>query len=147
MQIKSTMRVLPALAVVLVAAAAVVIVGAHGFRSRSAASTREATPLGPADKAPAQLVRVFVHEFDLYPDLIKIKSGKIFLRAENEKRMDIALIVERASPGQTTQQITRISAARNLKRAGQELILDAGEYVFYEESNPDLRGTIIVEPN
>jgi hypothetical protein len=94
----------------------------------------------------AKLIRVFVHEFDLYPDLIRIKPGKVLIRAENEKRAEIALVIERVGPGQSRQQTARVSAARHLRRADQEITLGVGEYVFYEESQPALKGALIVEP-
>ena len=93
----------------------------------------------------AQLVRVFVHGDDLYPDVINTSPGKILLRAENETQSDVSLVVERVTPGQANQSFANISTIGQAKRATQELTLTAGEYVYYEQSRPEIRGRLIVE--
>lgn len=126
------------------------MLGGLAIKPANSASTlntgsKSATTQESSDKG-RQLIRVFIHEFDLYPSLVRVRPGKVLLSAENEKRTGVALIVERVSPGQAPQRAARTSVARDLKRAGQELNLGTGEYVFYEESNPKLTGRIVVEP-
>jgi hypothetical protein len=129
---------------VFVFAAAAVSGGRSSPGGTSAPSHAVASQGQPGDRA--KLVRVFVHEFDLYPSVVRTTPGKVLLRAENEKRSDIALVVERLVPGQSSQRTARIHAARHIRRAHQELTLGVGEYVFFEESRPELRGMLIVEP-
>lgn len=130
---------------VLVFAAAATVSGGRSSPGGTSAPSHEAASQGqPGDRA--KLIRVFVHEFDLYPSVVRTTPGKVLLRAENEKRSDIALVVERLVPGQSSQRTARIQAARHIRRTHQELTLGVGEYVFFEESRPELRGTLIVEP-
>ena len=112
---------------------------------RSSAASSGGASQGQGDVTPGDLVRVFVHEFDLYPDLIQRRPGRMLLRAENEKGADIALVVDRVDPGASPQRAARLHVAQNVKRAVQELTLGVGEYVFYEESTPALRGRIVVK--
>jgi hypothetical protein len=90
-------------------------------------------------------VRVFVHEFDVYPSVIYLKPGEIVLRAENEKRVAISLVVEEVKAGGIRLEAARLNAAGSALRAAQNLVLEAGEYEFYEESNPTVKGRMIVE--
>ena len=92
------------------------------------------------DSAP--IIRVWVHLDDIYPDSVKVRAGRALLMAENERTTDISLIVERVIPGQSNQAITSISASNIAKRAGTVLDLSAGKYIFYEQTRPDLTGTI-----
>ncbi len=147
---KLTRLILLSATIALVAAVGMITTNSRGTLGRtSAAALRTPAPVASqeeTDTNPPRLVRVFVHQFDLYPDLIRLKPGKIFLRAENEKRTAIALVVERVSAGHAPQLTARILAAPDHRRVRQELTLATGEYVFYEESNPALRGKIIVDP-
>jgi hypothetical protein len=111
-------------------------------RSTPGAATRSA---GPGGALPPQLVRVFVHEFDLYPPVIHLTPGEIVLRAENEKRVRISLVVEAVKEGGIRLEAARLNAGGSARRAAQNLVLEAGEYEFYEESNPIVRGRLIVE--
>ena len=94
----------------------------------------------------SQLVRIFVHGDDLYPDVVRVTAGKVLLVAENETLKDIFLVVERKNDGQPQQAIALVKTPHLDKRARRELTLDAGEYVFYEESQPQLQGRLIVDP-
>jgi hypothetical protein len=93
-----------------------------------------------------QTVRVFVHTDSVRPRLIHLRPGPVTLRAENETGADVALIVERVTAGQPSHQVARVIASHDDKRGHGELALGVGEYVFYEESRPQLKGTLIVEP-
>jgi hypothetical protein len=93
-----------------------------------------------------QVVTIWVHGEDIYPGVVRARPGRVRLRAENETQSDIVLIVERVTTGQARQEAARVHASRNIKRKDQELHLGAGEYIFYEESRPEITGTLIVEP-
>ncbi len=101
---------------------------------------------GEGDTEPRQSIRVWLHGDSLYPDLILARPGKIFLRAENQTQSDVTLVLERVVAGQAPQELSRVSTLRKGKRAGQEMALSEGEYIFYEESNPKLQGRLIIEP-
>jgi hypothetical protein len=94
----------------------------------------------------ARLVRVWVHGDAIYPETLRIPPGKVLIRAENETQSEINLIVERVRPGQANQSVARVRAVVDQKRANQEMTLGVGEYVYYDESQPQYKGTLIVEP-
>ena len=132
-------------ATLLSLAATMITAWTPGPGGNSSAARPGVASHAPAENSKADLVRVFVHEFDLYPDLIERAPGKLLLRAENEKGTDIALVVQRVDSGASPQRVARLQVAQNTKRAVQELTLGVGEYVFYEESTPALRGKIVVK--
>jgi hypothetical protein len=101
----------------------------------------------PVIEEHAQLVRVFVHGNDLYPGFVVVRPGRVLLVAENETQTDISLVLEKRNPGQAPELLSRLPARQRDKRSRQQLTLGAGEYVFYPESNPVLRGRLIVDPN
>jgi hypothetical protein len=123
-------------------------------RTESATRSNPATPGSGKTKAPPtqtlierrQLVRIFVHGDDLYPDVVRVTAGKVLIVAENETQKDIFLVVERKTDGQPQQGIALVKTPHLDKRARRELTLEAGEYVFYEESQPQLQGRLIVDP-
>ena len=92
-------------------------------------------------------IRVFVHPEDIYPGVAFVKPGKIGLVVENETQADVSLVVERVSPGQAPQSVTAVRTVNHGKRNRQDLTLGTGEYVFYEESRPQQRGRIVVDPH
>ena len=94
-----------------------------------------------------QTIRVFIHPEDIYPGSVVVKPGKIDLVAENETLTEVSLVVERVNPGQAHQSVAAVRTVDRLKRNRQELTLDAGLYVFYEESRPRQQGKIIVDPH
>jgi hypothetical protein len=144
-RISTTLIALVATLLIVATLAAVMTDGRASSRKETASNLQPA-PQGQ-DSKRVTLVRVFIHEFDLYPDLIRVKPGKVLIRAENEKQTEVALVVEQVGPGQARQQTARVAAARHLRRADQGIALGVGEYIFYEESNPSLKGTLIVEPD
>ena len=144
-QAKLQKRTILVVMIAVTAMAVVVIAGGRASSIKGSAVALAPEPQVP-DSKRATLIRIFVHEFDLYPDLIRITPGKVLIRAENEKRAEIALVLERIGPGQSRQHTTRVSAAHHVRRADREITLGVGEYVFYEESQPALKGTLIVDP-
>jgi hypothetical protein len=142
--------------------AALVVVATAGTLARRAAARGEASAAAPSPSQPAappaghavqqpaaparQLIRVWIHGDDIYPFVVHARPGPIFLRAENETQSDVTLVVEQVVPGQSNQELTRIRTVREGQRAGQELALGVGEYLFYEVSRPEIRGTLLVEP-
>jgi hypothetical protein len=101
---------------------------------------------GQASAERRQLVRVFVHADDIYPDEITVGPGKILIVAENETQSDISLIVEKVNPGHAPEGAAKLDARQFDRRNKQELTLGVGEYVFYAESNPAVKGKLIVDP-
>lgn len=106
-----------------------------------------ASPIAQTEKTPRLLVRVWIHNEDLYPNVVRVRPGAIYLRAENETLGDVALAIESDRPGQAPVRLASLRTSRQEKRVSQEIQLGVGEYVFYEESRPELRGTLIVEAN
>jgi hypothetical protein len=141
----STKRIVLGVIILFITTTAVIMTGGRAS-STDLAAIHSPEPQGE-DGKPLRLVRVFIHEFDLYPNLIRIKPGRVLIRAENEKRAEIALVVQRVGPAQSLHHTARVTAARHLRRADQVIALGIGEYVFYEESRPTLKGTLIVEPD
>ena len=94
-----------------------------------------------------QTIRVFIHPEDIYPGVVVVKPGKVYLEAENETQSDVSLIVERMNPGQARQGVAAVRTTNQAKRNHQEVTLGAGEYVYYEESRPQQQGKIIVDPH
>jgi len=93
-----------------------------------------------------QIVTIWVHGEDIYPGVVRVRPGRVLIRAENETQSDIVLVVERIAPGAAPQAAATVSTSRRAKRADKELQLGAGEYRFYEQSQPDTMGAMIVEP-
>jgi cupredoxin-like protein len=101
--------------------------------------TSEPTPL------PRQMVLVFIHNEDLYPSVVSVKAGEIFLRIENWTQKDVSLVVERVISGEGEQRVKDVQTSNKAERAHTDLSLSPGEYVFYEQSRPDVKGKIIVK--
>jgi hypothetical protein len=78
------------------------------------------------------------------PAVIRAEPGPVTLHAENETGGDVVLVLERVNPGRGGERAARVVTSREGKRSRQELELGAGEYVFYEESRPELTGRLIV---
>jgi uncharacterized membrane protein len=114
---------------------------ASAVRSKGAAA---AAP-NPQATASKRLLRIFVHGPDIYPDVVQVPPGTVLLEAENQIAADITLVLQQVVEGQAPQLIATISAAQHENRARQTLTLSAGEYVFYEQSRPEVRGKLIVE--
>lgn len=94
-----------------------------------------------------QSVRVWVHADRVSPDLIYARPGKLILEAENETSVDINLKFERQVSGANNQLQGVVRTTRRGKRGNLEVELGAGEYVFYDESRPSIKGRLIVDPS
>lgn len=143
----STIRILMIGAAFVIAITAALLV-----RQASSASTSTPAPASAASPRQGspnaeykQMIRVWVHNDGIYPSVVYATPGKIVLRAENETRSDVSLIVERVLPGQANAQLTRLTTQSQAKRVFEERSLGAGEYVFYDEARPEYKGTLIVE--
>jgi hypothetical protein len=93
-----------------------------------------------------QSIRVWVHGDRVSPDLIYARPGKILLEAENQTVGDISLKFERQVAGGNPQTQGIVKTTRKGKRANLEVTLGAGEYVFYDEARPAIKGRLIVNP-
>lgn len=131
----------------LVGCSAVALVSRANNQPVSKALGIEASAAAQAQtrELPRQLVRVFVHPDDIYPSIVRVRPGNLLLRAENETQTDVSLILERVVPGQARQRVTRVSTSGRAKRTDNRLNLGVGEYVFFEESRPEVQGRLIVE--
>jgi len=94
-----------------------------------------------------QPVRIFVHGDRVSPNLIYVGTNQFLLQVENVTTSDIRLKVEQHLASGEKKILNVISTIGNGKRTSQNMELEAGEYVFYEESRPSLRGKIIVDPS
>lgn len=131
----------------IVSCSAIALVSRANNQPLSGAIRIEASAPAQAQtrEVPRQLVRVFVHLDDIYPSIVRVKPGNLLLRAENETLSDISVILERVLPGQSGELVTRASTTGRAKRADNRLTLGVGEYVFFEESRPEVQGKLIVE--
>ena len=91
-------------------------------------------------------IRIWIHGDDIRPKVIRTWPGAVLLTTENLTDGETSLMVERVLPGQAGGLTARVLTHAGVKRTKQELILAVGEYVFYEESRPHIRGRLIVEP-
>ena len=114
--------------------------------SKVETNTITTKPKPQSQNESVRTIRVFIHPEDIYPSAAHVKPGKLRLVAENETQTDVSLIVERVSPGQS-QRVGAVKTVNHAKRSPQEITLGAGEYVFYEESRPQQKGRIIVDPH
>lgn len=137
-----------ALAAIVVGTAGLARVSSRASDTVNAWSVPNHTSPAQGQLAPEarQLVRVFVHGDDIYPSGVRTGPGKLLLWVENETQSDVSLVVERLVPGQNAQAIANIKAEGLGKRASHEVTVGVGEFVFYEQSRPDVQGRLIVEP-
>lgn len=144
-------RALVLICALLASAAATAVMIRAGSASASripdARSEVRAYPQGGPVTDSAPMIRVWVHPDDIYPDVVRARAGEALLMAENERTTDISLVVERVILGHSNQAVASISASNIAKRAGTVLNLSEGQYIFYEQTRPDLTGTIVVDPN
>jgi hypothetical protein len=118
---------------------------ASTFMSGAKNGGLKGSPLNQQGIVSKPLLRIWVHGNDIYPDLVRVNPGTFRLQAENQAAYDISLILEQVADGQAPQHITTISVAQPANRANQILTLSGGEYVFYEQARPEVKGRLIVE--
>jgi hypothetical protein len=108
------------------------------------------TPGQPARSLPSpaykQRIRFWIMNDDIRPSVIHASPGILRLSAENLSDGDASLVIEKAAPGQARARAVGMKILRRVKGATQEAELGVGEYVFYEESRPNITGRLIVEP-
>lgn len=101
--------------------------------------------LGGSGEGPVPLMRIFVHQEDIYPNQLRGKAGPVRLRAENETLGNVSLALDVLMPGGPTQRVALVQTVNTGKRADQQVYLSKGEYAYYDESRPDIRGQLIVD--
>jgi hypothetical protein len=116
-------------------------------RARISAMSRQQVGQAQPGMADKPMIRIFVHNEDIYPDIIRARPGVLRIRAENETLSDVSLVIERSESGKPGQRFGNVKTTRQGKRAEQEVGLGVGEYVYYDEARPDVRGRLIVEPD
>jgi hypothetical protein len=148
-KLKTTRILILATAILLPAAAVTILFNGSSASSNPLPTTaRQVQQVQEAqtENAYRGRVRIFLHGDEIYPDTLRLQPGRILLSAENETQSDISLIIERVIPGQGREVVANVRTVRQAKRNEQELLLGVGEYTYYEESQPEIKGTLIVEP-
>lgn len=110
------------------------------------------SPAGPAATAARgqsgpvykPTLRVWVHVDSVRPALLQAAPGTVVVRAVNETESDVSLVVERVAEGPPAERVARVTVTPQDKDRRQEVVLTAGEYVYYEESRPDIQGRLVV---
>ncbi len=92
-----------------------------------------------------QHIRVWVHNDGIRPRISHAKPGTVRLTVANETALQAELVVERVLPNQASETIGSVRLRAQRKRATRELLLTVGEYVIYERSRPELKGTLMVD--
>jgi hypothetical protein len=119
----------------------------------STASSKQGTAPAPQPgltpqrgKAFVRSVRVFVHPDDIYPLVARVKPGLVAIQAENQMGSNVTIVIEKLLPGRASQLLGNVATIDRERRATGEFALGAGEYEFYEQSRPEVRGKLIVAP-
>jgi hypothetical protein len=119
---------------------------AHDFSVRPERSgTVRLAAQGPAEAKARQLARVWVYWDAVYPSAIKLKPGTVLLRMENQVGFDVNLVLTKLTGG-GTGHVTTLGAQGKTLRSIQVLELGAGLYEYYDQSRPQIKGRLIVEP-
>lgn len=137
-----------AVAMLMLATAPVFLSGAKKESGKaSSLSGKRATPASPKPQAAASngVLRIWIHGEDIYPDSVRMNPGTVMLVAENQISSDFTLVLEQVAPGQAPQLTSTLSAAQHVNRVNQTLTLSNGQYIFYEQSRPEVKGKLIVE--
>jgi cupredoxin-like protein len=115
-------------------------------------SNKPLPPMHPATLSPVRtgeglvpLMRIFVHQEDIYPNRLRVTAGTVRLRAENETLGNVSLALDVLVPGGSSQRVAVVQTVNTGKRADQQVTLSKGEYAYYDESRPDIRGQLIVD--
>lgn len=112
--------------------------------SRNTAGAKSAAQ-GPAESKARQLARVWVYGDAVYPSAIKLKPGTVLLRMENQVGFNVNLVLTKLTGG-GTGPVTTLGAQGKTLRSIQVLELGAGLYEYYDQSRPQIKGRLIVEP-
>lgn len=131
----------------LLAASCVALINhsSAGEKPKSEPSQPPASLRASSEVSYNQYVRVWVHADSVSTDIGRVRPGKVILVAENQTHCGINLVLQRVVAGQASQVITAVTASSLDQRAQQVLLLTAGEYVLYEQSNPEAQTTLLVE--
>lgn len=110
-------------------------------------TTLTASPAAQDQSAPVYrpTLRVWVHVDSVRPALLQAEPGPVVMRAVNETESEVSLVVERVSEDQPAVRVARIAVTPDEKDRRQELVLEAGEYVYYEEARPEIQGRLVIE--
>jgi len=104
---------------------------------------REPSRQGTTDITP--VLRIFVHNEDIYPPGIKITAGPVRLHVERQTLSDAVLVLDRVSPGQANLRLLSVKAQQTARRAEQRIELTPGDYIYYDEARPEIVGHLLVE--
>lgn len=136
---------------ILILAAASVFMTVFVVQTR-ATTDEEQLAVGSSKAGPSQILpqniykptlRIWVHGDGIRPRMMRTSPGLVVLRVENGTRSDISLVLEKVRPGEVIQ-VARVTTSNQGRRARHQLPLGVGEYVYYDEARPRIRGTLIV---
>ena len=99
---------------------------------------------GRSGEGPVPLMRIFVHQEDIYPNQLRVKGGPVRLCAENETLGNVSLALDVLING-VPQRVALVQTVNTGKRAEQQVYLSKGDYAYYDESRPEIRGQLIVD--
>ena len=91
-------------------------------------------------------VRLWIQRDDVRPKVIRIWPGTVFLVIENPTGINGTLVMERVVAGTTTLPTARLPISAGIIRSKKEFTLALGDYVFYEQSHPEIKGKLVVQP-
>ena len=91
------------------------------------------------------MLRIFVHNEDIYPAAMKVKAGPVRVRVERQTLSDAVLVLDRISPGQANVRLLSVRAEQTARRAEQRIELEPGDYIYYDEARPEVVGHLLVE--
>jgi hypothetical protein len=98
-----------------------------------------------AGGAPLQALRVWVHAGAVYPYVLHAMPGPAQVWIENQTQSEVTLAIDRVLPGAAAAQpAARVGTADHVLGPTQVIVLAAGSYIFYEQSNPSIKGVIEV---
>lgn len=93
-----------------------------------------------------QRVRFWIHGDGIRPRIVHAKPGLALVTCENKTILNAELVVERVLPNGALQPFGNVALSATGGRRTQEFPLTEGEYVVYEGSRPEFKGTIVVSP-
>jgi len=138
-----------ALVAVVVAAA-----GAHAWLSGAARAEPPLTPPPATPRpqpahgrrvAPVQVVRFTLYDAGIYPSEAFARVGPVTVWMEDLAGGTPGILVEREG-GRAGERVARVRRDARSNRGRQEVTLPPGRYLVYDESRPESRALLIVEP-
>ncbi len=122
---------------------ALVLAGAGLSATVTAAAQRDAAD---ARRGPVQVVRFALHDAGILPREATVAHGRVAVSLTDYTGGAAGLVVEREDGGAVRERAGRVERAGGRWRGKQEMRLRPGTYTLYDESRPEVRATLTVEP-